>query len=160
MVVAADLERTLDGLWAVHADGTTILGAERFTRRRRCHLVFEGPAWRRYDTGRRRRLQRAGTSEGFWRTVDLGDRVLLVLTVRSYRASLVSSSLLEMNYGYTGGAVAVAAARTGSEAETAKMRDGEALMFFVPVHVEEDVITVTLPSNGARAPRQRWVRQT
>ena len=159
MVTAADLHRCIGGVWAVHATGRSVVGNERFARRPKAHLIFDGPAWRRHDTSRPRRLQHAATSAGFWRTIDVDGRVLLVLTVRSHRASRVSTSLLEMNYGYTGGALAVIAARTGQETEALKMRDGEALMFFLPVSVDDDVITVTLPSDGLEAPRQRWVRR-
>jgi hypothetical protein len=83
----------------------------------------------------------------------------LILTVRSYRPSRLSLTLTEMGYGYSTGSVAVLAARTGREADAARMRDGEALMFLLVGQVDDGVITVSLPSDGTNAPQQRWVRR-
>lgn len=65
--------------------------------------------------------------------------------------------MVDANLGSsTAGLAILAQADRGLEAE--KMRDGEARMYFLPVHVEPDRIIVTLPSNGSHALRQRWVR--
>ena len=143
----------------MHPSRTTVLGAERFRRRPMCHMVFDGPGWRLYETGWRWRLKRAvGTSQGPWQTVDLDGQALLVLTVRSYRPSAASQATLESNYGYSGGATVVIAANASRESEALKMRDGEAQMYFLPVHLRPHEIIMALPSNGVRTPRQRWVR--
>ena len=157
MALIPDVEQVLTGWWAVHPSGRTLLAEQRFARRPRQHIVFDGPAWRRYETGRRWRRKHAGVSAGFWRTVDVDGAPLLVLTVRSYRPSRVSQAMIDSNRGSsTVGLAIFAEAAHGAEAD--KMRDGEAKMYFLLVHLEPDRITVTVPSDGSDAPRQRWVR--
>jgi hypothetical protein len=112
-----------------------------------------------YETRRRHRFRYAGTSEGLWRVVALDEqRALLILIVRSYRQSRMAEATLESNYGYSGGAMVVAGAKSRREEEIQKMRDGEARMYFMPVLVRPQEIIVALPSNGQVTPRQRWVR--
>jgi len=155
----AELVQAVEGLWAVHPSRKTAVGAERYRRRPACHIVFDGPGWRLYETGRRWRLRHAvGTSQGRWKTVDLDGRTLLVLTVESYRPSAVSQMALETNYGYSGGAMAVIGAKAAREDEALKMRNGEARMYFLPVRLRPDEVIVALPSSGGSTPRQRWAR--
>jgi hypothetical protein len=84
---------------------------------------------------------------------------LIVFTVRSYRPSAAYNAMLQANYGYSGGAMAVAAVKTARGADARKMLDGEVLMYYLPVRLEPTELIVALPSNGADAPRQRWVRR-
>ncbi|MEV6350767.1 hypothetical protein [Actinoplanes sp. NPDC051851] len=153
-----DLGRVLGGLWVVHPEVFTTLGATRFRRRPASHLAFDGDGWQRYETGRRARFPRAGHSEGSWRAVALDDRQLLVFTVRSHRPSGASEVLLESNLSYTGGALAVASTAERRRTSAERMRLGDACMYFLPVLVHPGEIVVSLPSDGMQAPRQRWTR--
>jgi hypothetical protein len=83
---------------------------------------------------------------------------LLVLTVRSYRPSTASQAVLGSNYGYSGGAAIVLAAKAARDNEALKMRDGQARMYFLPVRLRPDELIVALPCDSGRTPRQRWVR--
>jgi hypothetical protein len=155
----ADLAQAVGGFWAVHPSRKTAFGAERYRRRPTCHIAFDGPGWRLYETGRTWRLRHAvGTGQGRWQAVDLDGRTLLVLTVQSYRPSAVSQVALESNYGYSGGATAVISAKAARDDEALKMRNGEARMYFLPVHLRPHEVIVALPSSGGMTPRQRWVR--
>lgn len=87
MVLTPDIEQLLTGWWAVHPGGMNLIAEERFARWPKQHIVFDGPAWRRYESGRLWRLNHAGVSAGFWRSVEVDGRPLLVLTVQSYRPS-------------------------------------------------------------------------
>jgi hypothetical protein len=159
MIAPADLERAVQGFWSVHPSRTTYFGKEHFRRRPEYHIAFHGPEWRLYETGWRWRLKHAiGTSQGRWQIIDLDGRALLVLTVLSYRPSTASQAGLESNYGYTGGAMVVMAAGAARSEEALKMRSGEARMYFLPVHLQPQELIMALPSNGRRAPRQRWAR--
>jgi hypothetical protein len=159
MVTPADLEGMMTGLWVIYPSRLTFLGAERFRRRPMSHIVFDGPGWRLYKTGWRWRLEHAvGISQGSWRIVDLDGQALLVLTVRSSRPSAASQAMLESNYGYSGGAMIVISATTRRDEDAVRMRDGQALMYFLPVQLRSHEIILALPSNGSQGPRQRWVR--
>ena len=154
-----DLERLIVGLWAIHPSWTTVFGSERFSRRPRSHVEIRSVGWRWYETRLRHRFRYAGTSEGLWRVIGLDEqRALLMFIVRSYRQSRMAEAALGSNYGYSGGAMIVAGAKSQREEETQKMRDGEARMYFMPVLVRPEEIIVALPSNGRLTPRQRWVR--
>ena len=125
MIAPADLERAVQGFWSVHPSGTSYLGRHHFRRRPKCHIAFQGPEWRLYETGWGWRLKHAiGTSQGRWQIIDLDGRALLVLTVLSYRPSAVSQAVLESNYGYSGGAGIVMAAGTAHSEEAQKMLSG------------------------------------
>ena len=159
MIAHADLERAVQGFWSVHPSGTSYLGRHHFRRRPKCHISFQGPEWRLYETGWRWRLKHAiGTSQGRWQIIDLDGRALLVLTVLSYRPSAASQAILESNYGYSGGAGIVMAAGTAHSEEARKMLSGEVRMYFQLVHLQPHEIIMALPSNGRRARRQRWAR--
>ena len=160
MVTHAEFDSiAMDGLWRVHPSRTTPFGRERFRRRPTRHIAFDGSHWTLFETGRRSRLTHGiGIVQGLWRTVDVDGRALLVLMVQSYRPSPAFKAILGSNYGYSGGAMVVQAAAAASDSQERRMRTGEALMCFLPVHVMADELIVALPSNGPQTPRQRWVR--
>lgn len=158
MTATASFQLTAAGSWEVHPSRTGFLGTERFRRRPSRHIVLDDTGWRLYETASRRRLKRAGLSRGTWRVVDVDGRPLLVLAVDAYRPSAAAEAMLESNYGYTGGAGVVIGTRAGRDAESRKMRNREALMYFLPVRVGRDEIIMALPCDGRYTPRQRWVR--
>jgi hypothetical protein len=157
MIVHDDFERSVQGSWSVHSS-RSFFGKEYFRRRPKRHIVFEGSEWRLYETGWRWRLKNAATSQGRWQILDLDARALLVLTVLSYRQSDWTQAGALLNNMNAGGYIRATAVEATRSLEALKMRSGEAHMYFLLVRLQSQELIIALPSNGWRAPQQRWVR--
>lgn len=152
------LEGLLCGLWAIHPSRLTPLGNERYRRRPKRHIAFDASGWRLFETAFRRRFASCGMSQGVWSVVTVDAGALLVLQVNTCRQSAGYWDTVEMNHGYSGGALVVMGARTYREREGRRKRDGQAKMYFLPVALHDQSIVMALPSDGRSTPMQRWVR--
>lgn len=155
----AALEGVLSGVWAVHQGGQATGGLQRYRRRRpMSHIAFGVSRWWLFETALRRRFGSCGMSEGRRNVITADGGALLVLTVGAYRWSAPHQAILGSNYGYVGGAIAVASAHAQQERELRRMRDGQAKMYFLPLEIDSQSIIMALPSIGRGTPVQRWVR--
>jgi hypothetical protein len=159
MITSTDVEEALHGMWSAHRGTGSSLGRQGFRRRPARHIEFEGSQWRHHETAWRWRLKRdVTTSGGRWQILDLDGRPLLVLTVLAHEPSRSSEAILESNYGYAGGAVAVASAKAWQRVWKQARMSGEMRMYFLPVSQSPGEFIMALPVNGKGGARERWTR--